>query len=100
MPGEKIVLLPHQSFPAWVFVGRPSAAGMSFELEPTLIILIHGLEERPRLGGMDQHRNFQSSAGFKHVVEARIVHVNALSLGVLQIHAESLEDFQTLRAIA
>ena len=99
MAREKIVLFAHQRFPAWIFFRRTGAAGMRLQLEPAFVVLIHGLEERPWLGGVDQHRNLQPGAGFKHFVEARIIHMDALAFGVLQIHAEVFEDLQTLRAV-
>ena len=48
---------------------------------------------------MDQHRDLEPGADFEDLVEARIVDVDALALAVLQVHAEVLEDFQTLRAV-
>src|SRR5277367_571966 len=99
MAREEIVLLAHQCLPAWILVRRARTARMRFHFQPALVILIHWLEERPWLGGMNQNGNLQARAVFKYAVETRIVHMDALSLGVLQIHAEVLKDFQTLCAV-
>ena len=72
---------------------------MGLQLEPALVVLILRLKKRPGLACVDQHGKFQPAAQLEDLVETRIVDVNALLFAVLQLHAEILENLQTLRAV-
>src|SRR5260370_36858653 len=49
---------------------------------------------------MDEHGNLQLRAFFKQRIEDGIVGMDAFAVRILQVHAEILEDFQALRAVA
>src|SRR5687768_11551535 len=96
---EHVSLLGHDRLPARILLRWTRPAGKLVQFEPSLIVFVDRLEEYRGLGSMDQNGDLVSSADLEYAVEARIVNVNALALGVLQIHAEILEDLQALRAI-
>src|SRR5260370_28540136 len=99
MPGEQVVLPGHASSPTRILLRRAGAAGVGFQFQPALVVLVTRLKEHRRLGGMDEHGKLIPGANLENPVEARIVDMDALALAILQIHTEVLEDFQALCSV-
>ena len=79
MAREHTMLLLDQGLPARILVGRPGARRKLLQLAPALVVLVDGIEERDRLGGMNQDGYFELAAQFKDLIVARVVDVNALA---------------------
>src|ERR1700686_2023935 len=99
MPGEQVVLLSHERFPAWILLRRARSPRMRLQLQPALVVFVPRLEEHCRLRRVNEHRKLISGADLENPVEARIVDMDALALAILQIHAEVLEYFQSLCSV-
>src|SRR5262249_25889318 len=96
MHGEEMIALSHQRFKRRILRRRPRALRELLQFKPTLVVLVPGIEKSRRFGNMNQDGNAELGALFKDGRKNGIVHVNALAVGIVQLHAEVLEDFQTL----
>src|SRR5437660_2395568 len=99
MLGEQMISLGHQGFKRGILRGWPSAPGKLFQLLPSLVVVVPRIKKCGRLRHVNQHGELQFPTFLKYGVEFRIVYVHALTVGILQIHSEILEDFQSLRAV-
>ena len=97
VPCEQPVALGHQRVERRVGGRRAAPIRMHLQLEPALVVLVHGLEEGRRLAGVNQDGNADSRAGLEHLVEFRVVHSHTAAIGACQREAEVLEDLQPLR---
>ena len=96
---EKMIAFRHQRFKRRIFRRRPRALRKLFQLQPAFVVFVPGIEKRRRLGDVNQHRNAEVGAFFKHRRKGGIVHVDALAAFVMQLHAEVFENLQALRAV-
>ena len=92
--GEEAVLLRDQLVPREIGLLGLVAVGAEFELEPTLVVLVHRLEEAGGITGVDEHGDLILGAHSPDAVEARVVGFDALALAVLEHHAEVLPDLE------
>ena len=74
------------------------AIGIQRELQPALVRVVERLEERRRLGDVDEHRHVEPRARGPDRIELRIVDRQAAAVGLPHEHAEVLEDLQPHRA--
>ena len=92
--GKESVLLRDQLVPREIGLLGLVAVGAEFELEPALVVFVHGLKETGGVGGVDEDGDFIFCADRPDAVEARVVGFDALALAVLEHHAEVLPDLE------
>ncbi len=95
---EEAIALSHDRLERRVGRWRTSAFGMDLQFHPPLVVLVHGIEERRRLAGVNEHGDVEPRAGLEDRVELGVVHRDALAIAALHRQAEVLEDLQALRA--
>src|SRR5258708_36549830 len=87
---EHAMLLVHQNLPARKFSFRPRACRELLQLAPALVVFVDRIEERLRLGSVNQDRDLELPAHLEKFVIARIVPVDALASAVLSRHTDTL----------
>src|SRR6185436_20393001 len=74
------------------------AIGIERKLQPALVRVVERVEERRRLGNVDEHGNVEPRAGGPDRIELRIVDLQAAPVRLPHEHAEVLENLQPHRA--
>ena len=78
---------------------RAPAIRALLQLQPPLVGAVLRIPERCRVGRMNQDRDAEFPGLCPERIESRIVHGHAPARAVGDVHAEVLEDLETLRAI-
>ena len=100
MVGDDPVTLLEQLLQRRVVLAIEVPVGMADKLGVALIVRVQRLEEGVGIGNMDHYGNVQLAGRLPQRIEATIVHVHELAIGISYRQPQLLVDLQALRPVA